>query len=59
MRIYTRNYIRTITALEYTVNLFLNILTMIGIFKKQSTNNQQEKIRLMVAAAAAKIAAQK
>ena len=43
---YTRNYIRSITALEYTINLFLNIPAVIGIFKKQSIINQQEKIRL-------------
>ena len=57
-RIYTRDYIRAITALEYTINLFLSTPTVIGIFKKKSINNQQEKIRLM-AAAAAKITAQK
>ena len=56
MRIYTRNYIGAISVLEYIINLFLNIPTVIGIFKKQSINNQQEKIRLMVAAAAAKLA---
>ena len=47
------------TALEYTINLFLNIPMVIGIFKKQSINNEQEKIRLIAGAAAVKIVEQK